>query len=185
MIGCIGAIRERPVLIYAYVCIVFLVIILQFSFGGAAGAVASGNAKDLQEPLEGVLRMNYKKFDWEDLNVFFPPACYRGESSPGNGTKFKFQHPLCDFDGCYRGADASQEEKDCCTSDFECDTKSRPDTCITGAKCLDTFFRRAAGPVATMCFLPIFLEIMCIIFACIIRRGAAARRRDEVKSDQI
>ena len=33
---------------------------------------------------------------------------------------------------------------------------------------------QAAGPVATMCFLPIFLEILCIIFACLIRKVSAA-----------
>ena len=33
---------------------------------------------------------------------------------------------------------------------------------------------QAAGPVASMCFLPIFLEILCIIFACLIRKVSAA-----------
>eukprot|EP00277_Geminigera_cryophila_P019638 CAMPEP_0179490948 /NCGR_PEP_ID=MMETSP0799-20121207/65784_1 /TAXON_ID=46947 /ORGANISM="Geminigera cryophila, Strain CCMP2564" /LENGTH=252 /DNA_ID=CAMNT_0021307281 /DNA_START=57 /DNA_END=815 /DNA_ORIENTATION=+ len=146
-IGCIGAIRERPVLIYVYVCILFVVIILQFSFGGAAGAVASGNAKEIQGPLEGALRENYRKFDWENLKGFFPPACYAGQTVAqvtNSTTAPMYQYPLCE----------------------------------TGSKCLNSFFVRAAGPVATMCFLPIFLEIMCIIFACLIRQGAAVQSKN-------
>jgi len=41
-------------------------------------------------------------------------------------------------------------------------------------------FRRAAGPVATMCFLPIFLEVLCIIFACLIRQGPPRVDMDKV-----
>jgi hypothetical protein len=40
--------------------------------------------------------------------------------------------------------------------------------------------RRAAGPVATMCFLPIFLEVLCIIFACLIRQGPPRVEMDKV-----
>jgi hypothetical protein len=80
LVGCVGSIRERPVLIYLYCCLIILIIILQLSFGGAAGAVASGSAPEIQGPLEGVLRENYKRFDWERLGVFFPPACYAGSN---------------------------------------------------------------------------------------------------------
>mmetsp|Transcript_77013 Transcript_77013/g.112758 ORF Transcript_77013/g.112758 Transcript_77013/m.112758 type:complete len:284 (+) Transcript_77013:56-907(+) len=177
-IGCIGAIRERPVLIYVYVCILFVVIILQFSFGGAAGAVASGNAKEIQGPLEGALRENYRKFDWENLKGFFPPACYAGQTvaQVTNSTAPMYQYPLCDFEKCYTGSDQTDAEQGCCTSDYTCDTGNPK--CLTGSKCLNSFFVRAAGPVATMCFLPIFLEIMCIIFACLIRQGAAVQSKN-------
>ena len=94
-LGCAGSIRERPVLIYIYCCFLFFIIILQFSFGGAAGAVASGSAPDIQEPLTGVLRDNYKKFDWENLRVFFPPECYAGKSEEKDGNStIVYQYPL-------------------------------------------------------------------------------------------
>jgi hypothetical protein len=34
--------------------------------------------QEIQGPLEGVLRTNYRRFDWEEFAVFFPPACYAG-----------------------------------------------------------------------------------------------------------
>jgi hypothetical protein len=85
IIGCIGAIRERPALIYLYVCMLILVIILQFSFGGAAGALATGSAQEIQAPLQGVLRRNYRLFDWKKLDLFFPPACYAGLTAADTG----------------------------------------------------------------------------------------------------
>ena len=42
LLGCVGAIRERAALIYAYCCVLFIVCLLQIGFGAAAGAVASG-----------------------------------------------------------------------------------------------------------------------------------------------
>jgi len=56
LLGCVGAIRERSSLIYMYCCILLLVIILQIGFGAAAASVASGNAKEIQAPLEGLLK---------------------------------------------------------------------------------------------------------------------------------
>ena len=56
LIGCVGAIRERQRLLYMYCCVLFVVILMQLGFGGAAGAVAAGNAPDIQGPLEGALK---------------------------------------------------------------------------------------------------------------------------------
>ena len=234
MVGCLGAIRQRALLIYGYCCILFIVIIMQFSFGGAAGAIASGRAPEITGPLEGTIRSQYRQFQWNLLSAFFPEECYQGqavytfEKKQGGLEEYRYYFPLCDFDGCYRGkksdrnpgAQPTEEEQKCCTADFKCDV-SKPQ-CRTAASCLDSFFARAGGPVffthvltrvhflthtdvttdtdarfpthgpthacildfadtrmthcnteqvATMCFLPIFLEILCIVFACLIRKG--------------
>jgi len=164
LLGCVGAIRERNSLIYMYCCILFLVIILQIGFGAAAASVASGNAKEIQAPLEGLLKKKYKEFDWENLRLFFPPACYVGKNKVAiNSTDPVYQYPLCNFEGCEKNG--TQAEQACCTVDFECNTQMKD--CITGAECLNTFFGRAGAPVATMCFLPIMLELIAIVFACV------------------
>ena len=31
---------------------------------------------------------------------------------------------------------------------------------------------QVAGPVATLCFLPVFLQVLSIVFACLIRQGS-------------
>ena len=33
ILGCVGAIRERPMILYLYICLVILMIILQIGFG--------------------------------------------------------------------------------------------------------------------------------------------------------
>ena len=56
MIGCLGAVREKPTLLYIYTCFIVIVILLQIGFGAAASAVASGDAAAIQGPLVGVIK---------------------------------------------------------------------------------------------------------------------------------
>jgi hypothetical protein len=188
-VGCLGALKQRPSAIYLHVVMMFILIILQLSIGGAAGAVASGNAPEIEGPLYGALRNNYRQFDWELLNVFFPAECYRGHRDvlvAGRNVTYRF--PLCGFDDkCYSGVgrdkrDQTADEKACCAADLTLCDKSNPN-CMTASDCLDTFFRRAAGPVATMCFLPIFMEILAMIFACLIRKGPPEGGRESVNAN--
>jgi hypothetical protein len=196
--GCFGAVKERPVIIYGYLCMLFILVILQLSFGGAAGAVASGDAQQIQGPLNGALRDKYRQLNWESLSLFFPPECYRGSRDveiAGSGKNVTYKFPLCGFDDqCYTGVgkgqavsgavvqnDQTADEKACCAADSTCD-RSKAE-CITASDCLDTFFRRAAGPVATMCFLPIFMEILAMIFACLIRKGPPEGGRESVNAN--
>lgn len=177
MIGCLGAVREKPTLLYIYTCFIVIVILLQIGFGAAASAVASGDAAAIQGPLVGVIKQNYKKFDWEMLNIFFPPACYEGHSDEtkqncqmiGNVTSCipvaSFKFPNCDFEKCYNKKDASDGERKCCLPTGECNTELKQ--CMTGQECLDTFFSRAGAPVAALCLFPIFLEVLAILFACV------------------
>jgi len=167
ILGCVGAIRERPMIIYLYICLIVLMIILQIGFGAAAAAISSGNSAQIQGPIAGVLRAHYTEFNWKELAVFFPPACYEGYSNV-TGTEYYF--PLCSFDsGCVTTSGVTPDQAMCCTNSKACDTANPK--CITGDACLMSFLYKAGAPVAVVCFLPIVLEIAAIVFACIIRTG--------------
>lgn len=174
LVGCVGAIRQRRKYLYAFSCGMIIIMILQLGFGAAAGAVASGNAPDITGPAFGKIRSDYKNFDWKMLSIFFPEACYAG-SATGN-VSFPVSFPLCAEDLCVSGSDATSEEQKCCGPRSECRTDM--ESCITVNTCLDTFFRRAGAPVATMCFLPIVLEVASVVFACVnvFKKPPAAER---------
>eukprot|EP00960_Hanusia_phi_P071747 767620-Hanusia_phi.AAC.3 len=133
----------------------------------AAAAISSGNSAQIQGPIAGVLRAHYTEFNWKELAVFFPPACYEGYSNV-TGTEYYF--PLCSFDsGCVTTSGVTPDQAMCCTNSKACDTANPK--CITGDACLMSFLYKAGAPVAVVCFLPIVLEIAAIVFACIIRTG--------------
>ncbi|EKX52449.1 hypothetical protein GUITHDRAFT_101620 [Guillardia theta CCMP2712] len=168
ILGCVGAIRERPMILYLYICLVLLMIILQIGFGAAAAAISSGNSAQIQGPVLGVLRDHYTEFDWKALDVLIPPACYEGQTTDNSNITYNI--PLCSFDtGCVRTSTATAAQTSCCTGDYACDTSKS--TCITGKECVMNFLNKAGAPVAVVCFLPIVLEIAAIVFACIIRTG--------------
>lgn len=157
IIGCIGAIRERSAILITYILFLIIIIILQFGFGTAAGAVASGNAPEVAGPFMGVLNENYKYFDWKMLDMFFPSACYYAH---GNVTiqdiftfetfNMTFNYPACDFYGkCANwyavNVPLSPEEQYCCDkTSRSCDTSKV--NCMSGYNCVVSFLGKAAAP---------------------------------------
>jgi hypothetical protein len=158
IIGCIGAIRERSAMLIAYICLLLIVIIMQFGFGTAAGAVASGSAPEVAGPLMGVLNENYKEFDWKMLDVFFPTSCYYAHSNvtivdpyaTEEVFNMTFNYPACDFYGkCANfytpNIPLTREETYCCDSKSkQCDTSKV--NCLSGASCVISFLGKAAAP---------------------------------------
>lgn len=134
-----------------------IIIIMQFGFGVAAGAVASGSAPEISGPFIGVLNMNYKYFDWKMLSSFWAPACYYASAnvtiydyfnlSPANVT---FNFPACDFYGKCASATSSiptlsaQEAYCCNTKTNTCDTSKS--NCIDGNDCVLSFLGKIAAP---------------------------------------
>jgi hypothetical protein len=151
-----GAVREKSGMIIGYIVLMLLIIIMQFGFGVAAGAVASGSAPEISGPFIGVLNMNYKYFDWKMLSSFWSPACYYASAnvtiydyftlSPANVT---FNFPACDFYGKCAATSSSvaltpQEVKCCSVRTKSCDT-SNPN-CIAGNDCVLNFLGNIAAP---------------------------------------
>jgi len=158
-----------------------LIIIMQFGFGVAAGAVASGSAPEVSGPFIGVLNDNYRYFDWKMLSSFWRPACFFASANttvydyfllrPENVT---FNFPACDFDGNCAIASPniplSAQEAYCCNpKSNKCDTSK--ETCISGNECVLSFLGKIAAPVASVAFLALVIEITALAFACIIRKG--------------
>jgi len=176
LLGCFAAIREKQALIIAYICLLVCIILLQIVFGAAGAAVSLSNAHDIEGPLFGALNSgdppNYKLFDWQALDSFFPAGCYAGEyaqKDEAGEVVHVFRHPLCTFNGgCQRTADPTEEELACCDSDYECDYS---DTCTSGQRCLSKFFNQVGAPVAVAAFLSLVVQFMALGFACAIRAG--------------
>ena len=133
-----------------------IIIIMQFGFGVAAGAVASGSAPEISGPFIGVLNLNYRYFDWATLASFWPPACYYAVAnvtiydyftlSPANVT---FHFPACDFYGQCATATSSisltTQETSCCnTNTNTCATSNS--NCMAGNDCVLTFLGQIAAP---------------------------------------
>mmetsp|Transcript_14517 Transcript_14517/g.28727 ORF Transcript_14517/g.28727 Transcript_14517/m.28727 type:complete len:298 (-) Transcript_14517:26-919(-) len=187
IMGCLGAIRERNVILSSYICALMLVIILQFGFGVAAATVASGNSAQVQGPLNGVLKLHYQEFDWSSMEFFFPKACYVGsrdvrirEASSDNATDWEdytFRFPLCSFNGnCVyndetaRGTDLFDMQNQCCDSSRRCNFDN--EDCTSGEKCIGSFLGRVGAPIAVVAFFALVIEICALVFACIIRTGS-------------
>jgi hypothetical protein len=156
IIGCVGAIRERSSILITYMCFLLIIIILQFGFGTAAGAVASGSAPEVAGPFMGVLNEDYKYFDWKMLDMFFPQACYYAHGNvtiddifTGVTMNMTFNYPACDFYGkCANwyatNVPLSPEEKYCCSPSKSCDTSKVH--CMSGYDCVISFLGKAAAP---------------------------------------
>jgi len=182
ILGCLGAIRERNLMLSGYICALMLVIILQFGFGVAAATVATGNSAQVQGPLNGVLKKNYKEFDWQSMELFFPKGCYAGSKvtsvgDPADNQTYTFHFPLCRFDGgcVFNDPDAAGTplyglQNECCDSARECVTDNK-DLCMTGEQCVVSFLARVGAPIAVVAFLALIIEISALVFACIIRTG--------------
>ncbi len=133
-----------------------LIIIMQFGFGVAAGAVASGSAPEVSGPFIGVLNENYRYFDWKMLSSFWRPACYFASANttvydyfllrPENVT---FNFPACDFDGNCAIASPniplSPQENFCCNlKSNKCDVSK--ESCVSGNECVLSFLGKIAAP---------------------------------------
>eukprot|EP00284_Hemiselmis_tepida_P017705 CAMPEP_0174928042 /NCGR_PEP_ID=MMETSP1355-20121228/22703_1 /TAXON_ID=464990 /ORGANISM="Hemiselmis tepida, Strain CCMP443" /LENGTH=290 /DNA_ID=CAMNT_0016174183 /DNA_START=98 /DNA_END=970 /DNA_ORIENTATION=- len=187
ILGCLGAIRERNLMLSGYICALLLVIILQFSFGVAAATVATGNSAQVQGPLNGVLKKNYKLFDWQSMEIFFPEACYAGSKTeqvgdPALNETYTYHFPLCRFDGgcVYNDPEAVGTplydlQNMCCDSDRNCASNNKAQ-CMSGEQCVVSFLARVGAPIAVVAFLALIIEISALVFACIIRVGTADRK---------
>jgi hypothetical protein len=136
--------------------VMVLIVIMQFGFGVAAGAVASGSAPEISGPFIGVLHDNYRYFDWKALSSFWGPQCY---FATANATVYdyvlkgpeniSFNFPACDFDGSCATASTSmpltEEEMYCCNqSSNNCDTSKVQ--CASGRDCVQSFLGKIAVP---------------------------------------
>jgi hypothetical protein len=187
IIGCLGAIRERNLMLSGYICAMMLTIILQFSFGVAAATVATGNSAQVQGPLKGVLAKNYKQFDWQSMEIFFPSACYLGTQTElvgdhADNTTYTYHFPLCRYDGgcVYNDPDAVGTtlydlQNQCCDDARHCVTNNR-DQCMSGEQCVVSFLARVGAPIAVVAFLALLIEISCLVFACIVRMSTPERK---------
>ena len=149
--------KEKSGLIIAYIVLMVIIIIMQFSFGVAAGAVASGSAPEISGPFIGVLNENYRYFDWKMLSSFWKPACYYASAnvtiydyftlSPANVT---FNFPACDFYGKCAAtttsfATLSTQEVSCCNTNTNmCATSNS--NCAAGNDCVLSFLGNIAAP---------------------------------------
>jgi hypothetical protein len=129
-----------------------LIIIMQFGFGVAAGAIASGSAPELAGPMMGVLSDNYRFFDWQMLEGFFPSACHAASANLTTSILFEpfnmtFHFPACGFakGSCSSEPPATRapQETTCCKGG-SCDT-SRVD-CLNGETCVTNLLGRIAAP---------------------------------------
>jgi len=170
----VGAVRERPGLIIAYIVFLVIIIIMQFGFGIAAGTVASGSAPEASGPFVGALNENYMYFDWKTLDSFFPPSCYYAQANAtvlafmaNVETNYTFSFPACDFYGkCSNGKSA--QEIECCVNG-QCNFGNS--NCDSGNDCVMKFLGKIAAPVAVVAFLSLCIEIAALVLACIIRPG--------------
>ena len=67
LLGCIAAIRHQAAMLCLYIIAASFVLILQFSFGVAAAAVASMDR--VPERMQVVFNDQYRDFDWKYLKV--------------------------------------------------------------------------------------------------------------------
>ena len=157
IVGCAGAIREKQPILIAYIVLLFLIIVMQFGFGVAAAAVASGQAPEIAGPFVGILNENYRYFDWEMLSLFLSPACYHAYSNetivnPFDDSAFNmtFHYPACDFYGKCAGFYTpgyvrTSEEAYCCNAKSKsCDTSKV--ICMSGNDCIISFLGKIAAP---------------------------------------
>jgi hypothetical protein len=157
LVGCVGAIRERSSILITYMILLFIIIVLQFAFGTAAGAVSSGSAPEIAGPFLGVLNENYKYFDWKMLDLFFPSACYYASGNVtmideyiNEAVNMTFNYPACDFYGkCAnwysQTTPLSVQETYCCDKKSKlCDTSKV--NCMSGFSCVMSFLSKAAAP---------------------------------------
>mmetsp|Transcript_40221 Transcript_40221/g.126596 ORF Transcript_40221/g.126596 Transcript_40221/m.126596 type:complete len:237 (+) Transcript_40221:91-801(+) len=107
-----------------------LVILLQFCFGCAAIAVATGSSASVAGGLYDVLDSTAgRMFDWSQFSTIFPAKCYAGKttvvlsqgSSYNDSTTDTYYHPLCRFYGDCE-FQRSHEELSCCTALLKCDS---------------------------------------------------------------
>uniref|UniRef100_A0A6T8HIP6 Tetraspanin n=1 Tax=Hemiselmis andersenii TaxID=464988 RepID=A0A6T8HIP6_HEMAN len=187
ILGCLGAIRERNLMLSGYICALLLVIILQFGFGVAAATVATGNSEQVQGPLNGVLQKNYKLWDWKQMEIFFPEACYAGSKAelvgdPADNKTYTYHFPLCRFNGGCLFNDPDEPvgsplylmQNQCCDDSRMC--LNNRETCMSGEKCIVSFLARVGAPIAVVAFLALIIEISALVFACIIRTGTPERK---------
>jgi hypothetical protein len=152
-----GAVKEKSGLIIGYIVLMVIIIIMQFSFGVAAGAVASGSAPQISGPFIGVLNENYRYFDWQMLSSFWQPACYYASANftmydyfALNAVNVSFHFPACDFYGkCAIPTDSfktlSPQELSCCnTKTKTCATSNS--NCASGNDCVLSFLGNIAAP---------------------------------------
>jgi hypothetical protein len=155
------------------------VLILQFSFGVAAAAVA--NMDQLPDKMRLVFNERFMDFDWAYLKDFLPPACWAARTvitvpslvgADLTHTVITF-HPACSWNHtCVSDAatKVNNEAAYCCDKDNKCDTSpEKRELCAATHTCVRGFLRGVAHPVAVTALLTLILEILAIVWACIVR----------------
>ena len=146
LLGCIAAIRHQAAMLCLYIIAASFVLILQFSFGVAAAAVASMDR--VPERMQLVFNDQYRDFDWKYLKVmrvlsvcglvcvthththtqdFLPPACYAAHTTQAvtYGEKtvdVQTSHPACSWNHTCTDAAVAGVRGYCCDAAGKCAT---------------------------------------------------------------
>lgn len=175
---CAGAIRHQGSVLCFYIASMSVVLILQFSFGVAAAAVA--NMEHVPEKMQLIFNDRFMDFDWAYLKDFLPPACWAARTvitvpSVVNGsphTVITF-HPACSWNHTCISDPATKVKNEaayCCDKTNQCDTSpEKRELCAATHTCVSGFLRGVAHPVAVTALLTLVLEIVAIVWACIVR----------------
>lgn len=175
VLGIVGGLKKDDKMLLAYIIIMSIIILIQFSFACAAAVVASGHAGSVSQQLDDSLSEYYTRFDWSFFQNVLPSACYVGKTtvtvpiSPGVFETETYYHPLCKFYGqCVTDA-PTKAERQCCNAFYSCDL-SRPQ-CISGSSCILSMLALVGGPVAAVSFCGLVVEILAAFCACVVRHG--------------
>jgi hypothetical protein len=175
ILGIVGGLRKDDKMLLAYIIIMSIIILIQFSFACAAAVVASGNAGSVSKQLEDSLSEYYTRFDWSFFQNVLPSACYIGKTtvtvpiSPGVFESETYLHPLCKFYGECVTINPTKAERQCCNAFYLCDI-SRPQ-CISGSACILSMLSLIGAPVAAVAFCGLVVEVMAAFCACVVRQG--------------
>merc|ERR1712205_127141 len=178
LLGCIAAIRHQAAMLCLYTIAASFVLILQFSFGVAAAAVASMDR--VPERMQLVFNDQYRDFDWKYLKDFLPPACYAAHTTQAvtYGEKtvdVQTSHPACSWNHTCTDAAVAGVRGYCCDAAGKCATSvDKKELCASTHTCVGGFLRGVAQPVAITALLTLFLEISAIAWACIVREQTKA-----------
>jgi len=179
VLGFSGSIWINRKQLACYAIAMPLVILLQFSFGCAAIAVATGSSASTAGGLYDVLDSTAgRMFDWSQFSTIFPTKCYAGKTSvvlsqghsQNGSTTDTYYHPLCRFYGDCE-FQRSYEELSCCTALLKCDHSKAQ--CTSGVSCIYNFLSDIGTPLAVVGFIGLLFEVSAEILAFLIRNPPA------------